>query len=195
MVKLLKELALLAAAAFTVIAVLALVIWGVSAVFFSDDSTWVEDQTARGTASPVIGAAQGGDDHVAAPGSGAAIASRSTPLPAPTQAAAAQPVPATSVDFSGYWRIIDTVTEGQGAGETYSFDVLLPQSGDRLGGGNAGIVMVGRVNGATAQVSYEQRNLGYSGTFTWTMGADGNASGRLTNSSPNSGASYLIRLP
>jgi hypothetical protein len=86
------------------------------------------------------------------------------------------------------------VTQGANAGQTFQFEVTLVQQGNGLTGGNSNIVLSGAVNGPTASVAYVQPGLGYTGTFTWTMGADGNASGQFTNSYPNSGTSQLIRI-
>jgi hypothetical protein len=110
--------------------------------------------------------------------------------PIPTQAA---PPPATA-NFSGVWRIVDTVTEGSNIGQTYTFDVRLSQTGAIVTGGNSGIAISGRVEGATASLAYGQPALGYSGTFTWTMNSSGVAQGSFTNSYPNAGTSSLVRI-
>src|SRR5688572_30303197 len=154
MAKLLKELVILAASGFTVIALLVLAIWGVSALFFSSEPERAEDVlTARATATPSMAASSGGgDDRASTPTPTATLAPTSTPQPAPTQAPApappvapvappapppAAPAPSATADFSGRWRIVDTITAGQGTGQTYSFDVALSQSGNQLSGGNS----------------------------------------------------------
>jgi hypothetical protein len=128
-----------------------------------------------------------------------------TPRPAPTTpAATTAPAPASQepsapatspVSFEGRWRIIDVITDGENTGQTYSFDVSLEQRGNRLTGGNGEIQMTGVVTGDTAMVDYIQPALGLNGTFVWTMTDQNRATGRFTNSSPNSGTSVLERMP
>jgi hypothetical protein len=129
--------------------------------------------------------------------------STNTPQPAASPTVASAPVvPATvqqppaatgaTADFSGNWSVIDTVTAGTGAGQTFSFDVTLTQTGNSLSGGNSGIQISGAVSGSTATVTYAQPALRLTGTFTWTM-SNGGASGTFTSSVPNSGSSQLIR--
>jgi hypothetical protein len=117
----------------------------------------------------------------------------STAVPGAPAPVAPPPAAAATANFAANWRIIDTVTEGSGAGQTFTFDVTLTQTGNEIGGGNGGIVMTGSVSGTTASVSYTQPALGLTGTFIWTMGANGNATGTFTSSVPNSGTSQLIR--
>ncbi len=105
----------------------------------------------------------------------------------------AAPVAALA-NLSGQWRVMDTVEEGVGAGQTFTFDVSLNQSGNRVSGGNSGIQIEGIVTGQTALLTYAQPALGYSGTFTWFLGTDGTIAGRFTGSVPNSGRSELIPL-
>jgi hypothetical protein len=108
-------------------------------------------------------------------------------------APASQPPAVASASFSGSWRVVDTVTSGSGAGQSFSFDVALSQEGNRLSGGNSGIVMNGRVEGATATLTYSQPALGITGTFVWTMTGSG-AVGSFTSSVPNAGDSRLVPL-
>ena len=97
------------------------------------------------------------------------------------------------MNYAGNWRVVDTVTDGAGAGQTFTFDITLNQTGNVISGGNGGIIMSGTVSGQTATVSFSQPALDITGTFVWTMGAGGNASGSYTSSVPNSGTSQLIR--
>ena len=114
----------------------------------------------------------------------------SAPAPAPAPAQA----PATA-DFTGAWRITDVVTNGAGAGQSFSFDVQLSQSGNAISGGNSGIVINGSVQGRTATAQFSQPSLGHSGSFTWTLSNDGRSgSGSFSSTVPNSGQSTLIRL-
>ena len=112
----------------------------------------------------------------------------------PTPAAAEQPPPATQTDFTGLWRILDTVTHGVGAGESYAFDVVLQQNGTLVTGGNDGIQISGRVDGQTATLTYRQPELGYTATFTLTL-VEGMWGGDTFRSSVNAGTSTLHRLP
>ncbi len=116
--------------------------------------------------------------------------------PAPTatpRTETASPVTSTA-GFDGRWRIVDVVTSGSNAGQSYSFDVVLTQNGNQISGGNSGIHMTGVARGDTATVSYVQPALGYSGTFVWTMVSSHQATGSFTNSYPNAGTSTLQRL-
>jgi hypothetical protein len=119
------------------------------------------------------------------------------PSPTATPPLRQAPAPPASnpADFAGRWRITDTITEGEGAGQTYSFDVSLEQDGNALSGGNDGIQITGTVTGDTATVGYVQPAHGLQGTFVWTMTGDGVATGAFTSSYPNSGTSVLERLP
>ena len=85
------------------------------------------------------------------------------------------------------------MTSGSGTGQTFAFDVQLTQSGSTLSGGNSGMVITGTVQGNTAQAQFVQPQLGYTGTFTWTMSGDGNAYGTFTSTAGNAGTSALIR--
>ena len=149
----------------------------------SDDGP---SSTPTSPATPVASATQPAPTATQAP---------ATATTAPTQAAVPPPQPAATqtANFGGNWRVIDTVTEGAGAGQTFTFDVTLTQVGNVLSGGNGGIVMNGTVSGTTASVSFTQPALGISGSFTWTMGAGGNATGTYTSSVPNAGTSQLVR--
>lgn len=112
--------------------------------------------------------------------------------PAPTQAA---PVSSAPASFAGAWRIVDSVLQGRGAGQTFSFQVSITQAGDTIQGGTSGVIaLAGAVAGNIATVEFSQPALGITGIFIWTLGADGNASGTFTSNVPNSGTSQLIRL-
>jgi hypothetical protein len=99
------------------------------------------------------------------------------------------------VNYSGSWRITDSVSEGAGAGQVFSFDVVLLQSGDRVFGGNAELSLEGTVNGDTLMVRFNQPHLGYSGQFTWVMTNSSRGVGSFRSSAPNSGQSTIVRLP
>ncbi len=96
-------------------------------------------------------------------------------------------------NFSGNWRVVDTVTSGEGTGQTYTFDITLSQTGDRLQGGNGGITINGIVEGSTASATFTQQDLSITGTFVWTLTIDGSATGSFSTSVPNSGPSQLLR--
>ena len=120
-----------------------------------------------------------------------------TPVPQPATATPTAPpaAPASGpADFSGRWRIVDTVTEGSNAGQSFSFEVTLVQDGKQVSGGNSGIQMAGVVSGDTALLEYSQPALGYTGTFIWTMVSEDRATGSFTSSHPNAGTSTLLRL-
>jgi hypothetical protein len=129
-----------------------------------------------------------------APTATAAPAPPSPPVPAPPTAVA-PPVLGAQADFTGSWRIVDTITNGTGAGQTFSFDVTLNQAGSQISGGNAGLVLNGGLSGRTATVQFSQPSLGHTGTFVWSMDASGNAAGMFVSSVPNTGSSQLIRMP
>ena len=110
-----------------------------------------------------------------------------TPQPTP-------PLPPTPASFAGTWRIVDTVVQGAGAGQTFTFQVTLTQSGATLQGGAPGaITLSGTVAGNIATAQFTQPGLNLTGIFIWTLNADGNATGTFTSSVPNSGTSQLIR--
>ncbi|HEX5140344.1 MAG TPA: hypothetical protein VFX19_05350 [Dehalococcoidia bacterium] len=115
-----------------------------------------------------------------------------TPTPGPTATPASQ---TQTVDFSGRWRMFYTVLSGAGAGQSFSFDIVLRQNGTQISGGNAGMQIGGYVTGNVATLNYIQPSTGYSGTFVWTQAAPGVAQGTFTSSYPNSGTSTLQRLP
>jgi hypothetical protein len=135
-------------------------------------------------------------------------APRATQAPQPTQApeptarsvrqsptpAASQPTPAAAqADFTGLWRILDTITAGTGRGESFAFDVVLEQNGVLVTGGTEGIEITGRVDGQTATLTYRQPDLGYTATFTLTL-VDGMWGGGTFTSSVNAGTTTLHRL-
>jgi hypothetical protein len=110
--------------------------------------------------------------------------------PAPSATASASP---SRVDFTGVWTVLYTITEGQGAGQSYSFDVSLQQRGNAISGGNDGIRVDGRAEGQTATLTYRQPELGYTATFTWTL-VNGAWGGGGFRSAVNSGTSLLLRV-
>ncbi|MGE0228626.1 MAG: hypothetical protein AB7I38_08535 [Dehalococcoidia bacterium] len=121
------------------------------------------------------------------------LAPTEPPRPAPTQAVPAQPALAS---FAGTWRIADTVLQGRGAGQTFTFQVAIAQAGNSISGGAPGaLTLSGTVAGNIATVAFTQPGLGITGIFIWTLGADGNATGTFTSNVPNSGTSQLIRIP
>lgn len=128
--------------------------------------------------------------RTSAPPSPTAPAPTSTSVP---QQSTPTPVSNAPADFSGAWLVVDTVTSGSGAGQTFSFEVTLTQNGGLLSGGNSGIVIQGQIEGRTATATYTQPALGLTGTFSWTMSAEGNAAGSFTSSVPNAGTSQLVR--
>jgi hypothetical protein len=95
--------------------------------------------------------------------------------------------------LNGRFRIIDTVTTGQGSGTVVSFDITLQQNGSTVTGGNGELNLSGRMEGNTLRAQFLQPGLGYSGTFTWQLDASG-GSGQFTTSVPNGGSSQLLRL-
>jgi len=118
-----------------------------------------------------------------------------TPRPV-TPARSASPVPQTAnaaPGLNGRFRIIDTVTTGQGSGTVVSFDVSLQQNGTTVTGGNGELNLSGRMEGNTLRAQFVQPGLGYTGTFTWQLDASG-GSGEFTTSVPNGGSSQLLRL-
>lgn len=127
-----------------------------------------------------------------------------TPAPTPTSAATEPPRPTPTVaapvspepsSFAGTWRIVDTILQGRGAGQSFAFQVSINQSGNSISGGAAGaITLAGTVAGNIATVEFNQPSLGVTGIFIWTLGADGDATGTFTSSVPNSGTSQLVRL-
>jgi hypothetical protein len=130
----------------------------------------------------------------------AAAASPTTIAPTPTSSPSAAPTqvlpPAQSVaNFAGSWRLVDTVVQGRGAGETYAFFVTIRQADSALQGGAPGAISLsGTVAANVATVEFSQPTLGVTGIFIWTMNADGNATGTFTSSIPNSGTSHLLRV-
>ena len=114
------------------------------------------------------------------------------PTPTPTANPSGAPADAPG-NFAGNWTIVDTVTGGAGVGSAFSFDVTLMQSGSTLQGGNSELIVVGRVDGNTATVQFNQPGPGFTGLFVWTMDGTGNASGSFSTSAPNGGPSQLIR--
>jgi hypothetical protein len=114
-----------------------------------------------------------------------------TPVPRP---AAETPVALEASNLSGRWRIVDTVAEGAGVGQTFSFDVVLTQSGFSFSGGNLELSLAGNVGGSSVTAQFTQPS-GITGSFSWSLGPGGNGSGTFQSSVPNSGTSQLIRLP
>jgi hypothetical protein len=98
-----------------------------------------------------------------------------------------------TANFGGSWRLVDTVTSGAGAGQTYSFDITLTQSGTALQGGGPEIVLSGSVHGDEAVVEFRQPTTGYTGSFVWRLTGSDRASGSFVTSVPNGGVSTLIR--
>jgi hypothetical protein len=117
-----------------------------------------------------------------------------TPEPTIETRDAAPAAEAGSASLTGNWRILDTVTEGAGSGQSFTFDVALVQSGSSLQGGNFELSIVGTVDGGSVIAQFAQPS-GITGTFSWTVIDDGSASGTFESSVPNSGTSQLIRLP
>jgi hypothetical protein len=155
-----------------------------------------EDGTADTSATPATTPDATGTAVVTStlvPGTSTAL---STPAPT-ASAVAASPSPSTPLaNFAGTWRLVDTVEEGRGAGETYVFLVTIVQSGSALEGGAADAInFSGTVVVNVATVEFSQPALGVTGIFIWTMQPDGNATGTFTSSVPNSGTSQLLRVP
>ena len=224
MQKFIRDVAVVMVAGLVLLAGLTIAFLVTASILLPDPKTSTSARTATATPTPGLdvppGASGGADPTVIAPTPPPTSTPAPTPTPPPPAPVPPTPVPVfptaapppppaptppapppappapqqASANFSGRWRIVDTVEQGAGSGQTFEFDVGLTQSGSQLTGGNSGIVMSGTVNGRTAQVQYVQPALGYTGTFTWTMGPDGNAFGAFTNSLPNSGRSSLIRL-
>jgi hypothetical protein len=125
-----------------------------------------------------------------------------TDTPAPTSTPTAKPggqpsataAPETEqANFSGRWRVTDTVTDGENTGQQYTFDIFLAQDGNRISGGNDGIRLTGTVTGDTATIDYVQPAFNYTGTFVWKMADPDRATGKFTSSYPNSGDSVITR--
>jgi S1-C subfamily serine protease len=97
-------------------------------------------------------------------------------------------------NYAGVWRISDTVTSGAGLGQTFTFDVIMYQSGDRLLGLNEDLILDGAVHGNRIQMTFVQLDLGYEGEFDWTMSSTSRGAGTFWSSVPNSGTSVMQRL-
>ena len=96
-------------------------------------------------------------------------------------------------NYAGTWHITDTVTSGSGQGQVFAFDVVIYQSGVQLLGLSDNFLLQGSVNGNQIQMDYVQLDVGYKGTFTWTMDSLAHGSGTFASSVPNSGTSVLQR--
>jgi hypothetical protein len=113
--------------------------------------------------------------------------------PTPEPPASTPAASAAGTDLSGRWRIVDTVTEGAGAGQSFTFDVTLTQSGASLMGGNAELSIGGEVADGSLSATFSQPG-GITGTFLCRFAGD-TGSGTFQSSVPNSGTSALSRLP
>lgn len=98
-------------------------------------------------------------------------------------------------DYIGVWRITNTVTSGVGTGQTLTFQIHLYQSGETIYGGNAELNLRGSYDGTTFQAGFSQPNLGYTGTFSWTMLTNSYGVGSFQSTAPNAGNSVLEALP
>jgi hypothetical protein len=124
-----------------------------------------------------------------------------SPLAAPTVPATPAPLPAAETpaasehsNLSDRWRIVDTVSEGAGSGQTFVFDVVLLQSGSSVSGGNFELSLAGTLDASGLTAQFTQPS-GITGNFSWSLGSGGNGSGTFQSSVPNGGTSQLIRLP
>jgi hypothetical protein len=117
------------------------------------------------------------------------MAAPTAEAPRAQEAGPAAPQP----NLSGRWRIVDTVTEGAGTGESFVFDVTLAQTGTSLTGGNFELSIAGEVAGDVVTAAFTQPG-GISGTFQWALDESGGAGGTFQSSVPNGGTSQLIRL-
>jgi len=182
----------------------ALLVFAVASLVGGDSDNDEPPASAEATRTPALTAPTPTLTATAAP-----VMLTATPTPVPTLAPTATLAPPTPLpptpapptlppapaSFAGAWRIVDTVLQGRGAGQTYTFQVAITQSGSALSGGAAGdINLSGTVAGNIATVEFNQPGLGFTGIFIWTLGADGNAAGTFTSSVPNSGTSQLVRL-
>jgi hypothetical protein len=120
-----------------------------------------------------------------------------TPAPEPTLTleprASETPGVTETTNFSGLWRVGYAISEGYGAGGSFTFDVALEQDGTSITGGNDEVQISGRVDGETATLIFRQPALGYSARFTWTL-VDGAWGGGVFRSAVNAGTSSLQRL-
>ncbi|MHB8578046.1 MAG: IPT/TIG domain-containing protein [Dehalococcoidia bacterium] len=111
------------------------------------------------------------------------------PTSAPTQATR----PQTGLNLSGQWTIVDSVTYGAGVGGQYPFVVVIQQAGNQIAGSGGGLQFSGTISGNAVHVDYLQDN-GATGTFDWTVSADGSSlTGSFTNSTGNGGDSSASR--
>lgn len=100
----------------------------------------------------------------------------------------------TTPNLAGTWQIADTVSYGPGAGQTFTFTIVLQQQGATLSGQGDGLRLTGLIEGRAIHASYTQDS-GATGSFDWTLDAgDGSFSGSFTNSIGNGGASAGRRL-
>jgi hypothetical protein len=83
------------------------------------------------------------------------------------------------------------LTEGAGTGQTFTFDVVLTQSGSSLSGGSPELSLSGAIDGQSITAQFTQPS-GITGVFVWTFAADGTANGTFQSSVPNAGTSQLV---
>lgn len=133
-----------------------------------------------------------------------ATATTPPPTPTPVQRAQPTPVPPTATrtpipeprpagSLSGRWEIVDTVTYGPGANESYTFVVQLRQTGSALGGSGGGLELTGERQGDRVVVSFERP--GGAGFFIWVVqGSDLLAGTFRDNGAANGGSSVARRL-
>lgn len=132
----------------------------------------------------------------ATPTATATATARPQPTPVPPTATRAGPTPTTPArqgDLSGRWQIVDTVTNGPGANETYTFTVQLQQAGSAISGSGGGLTLAGERQGDRVVVAFERS--GGTGYFIWTAQGNNLLTGTFRdNGAGNGGTSIARRL-
>ncbi|MGI8926880.1 MAG: hypothetical protein ACR2HN_09585 [Tepidiformaceae bacterium] len=131
--------------------------------------------TARATATRTATAAPT-PSATAVPPTATPTALPATPTPVPPDPTP-PPARATAgpISLTGRWQIVDTVTTGRDAGQTFTFTVDMQESLNLIVGSGGGFILLGERRGASAIVSYTR--IGGSGVFRWLVQSDGTLSG------------------
>jgi hypothetical protein len=111
------------------------------------------------------------------------------PEPTPTRVPSRTPVP--DVSMTGRWRVQDTVDFGVGAGQTFTFDIILEQDGQRVRGrGNDGFRFDGQIDGNILTLAFTSP--GGTGIFIWGLSPDGSFVGDWRDYTAQSGGPSVM---
>jgi S1-C subfamily serine protease len=105
--------------------------------------------------------------------------------PAPDSTSCRPSSSAPDCPVTGVWEMTDTVTYGDGTGQSFQFEMTIDQSGQQISGYTGSLTFTGTRSGTVITVQFTRP--GGTGYFSWTLQPDGTLEGGYADAGAKNG--------